>query len=124
MKTATIKIKKLKVMATIGVYDFEQVKRQPLFITVKLNYNADKACDNDDIFRAVDYSTMEKSILEFTENSHFALIETLCDRILEMVLQHPLVSKAKVSIAKPEAVNFSDCVLVSMKRNKNDLKKG
>lgn len=124
MKTATIKIKKLKVMATIGVYDFEQVKRQPLFITVKLNYNADKACDNDEISRAVDYSTMEKSILEFTENSHFALIETLCDRILEMVLQHPLVSKAKVSIAKPEAVNFSDCVLVSMKRNKNDLKKG
>lgn len=123
MKTAVIKIKNLKVMTTIGVYDFEQAKRQPLFITLKLNYNADKACEADDISKAVDYSILEKSILEFTENSHFALIETLCDKILELTLQDPLISKAKVSIAKPEAVNFSDCVVVSMKRNRNDLKK-
>lgn len=120
MKNAVIKIKNLKVMATIGVYDFEQVKRQPLFITLKLNYNAEKACAADDISKAVDYSMLEKSVLEFAENSHFALIETLCDKILELVLQHPLVFKAEVRIAKPEAVNFSDCVFVSMKRNKND----
>ncbi len=120
MKNAVIKIKNLKVMATIGVYDFEQVKRQPLFITLKLNYNAEKACAADDISKAVDYSMLEKSVLEFAENSHFALIETLCDKILELVLQHQLVFKAEVRIAKPEAVNFSDCVFVSMKRNKND----
>lgn len=123
MKTAVIKIKNLKVMTTIGVYDFEQRKRQPLFITLKLNYNAEDACSADTVFKAVDYSMLEKSILEFTENSHFALIETLCDKILELVLRQPLVCKAKVKIAKPEAVNFSDCVYVSMKRNRNELKK-
>lgn len=120
---AVIKIKNIKAMAKIGVYDYEQEKRQPLFITLKLHYDATPACTGDDISKAVDYSLLEKSILEFTENSSFALIETLCDRLLELVLQHPMVSKAKITIAKPEAVNFAENVFVSMKKNKNNTKK-
>lgn len=113
---AVIKIKNIKAMAKIGVYDYELEKRQPLFITLKLHYDATPACAGDDISKAVDYSLLEKSILEFTENSSFALIETLCDRLLEFVLQHSMVSKAKITIAKPEAVNFAENVFVSMKK--------
>jgi dihydroneopterin aldolase len=40
----------------------------------------------------------------------------LCDRLLDIVLQNPLVSKAKITIAKPEAVNFAENVFVSMKK--------
>lgn len=120
---AVIKLKNIKVMAQIGVYDFEQVKRQPLFITVKLHYDATGACVGDDISKAVDYSLLEREILEFTEKSHFALIETLADEILKLILLHPLISKAKIKISKPEAVNFAENVYVSMKKNKKNTKK-
>ena len=120
---AIVKLKNIKVMTQIGVYDFEQAKRQPLFITLKLHYDAAGACAGDDIAKAVDYSLLEKSIVEYCESSNFALIETLCDRLLDIVLQNLLVSKAKITIAKPEAVNFAENVFVSMKKNKNNTKK-
>lgn len=113
-----IKIKNIKVMARIGVYDFEQEKRQPLFITLKLHYDATEACANDDISKAVDYSVLEKEIIEFTENSSFALLETLCSKLLDLILQYPFIVKAKINISKPEAVNFAENVSVSMKRSK------
>lgn len=120
---AIVKLKNIKVMTQIGVYDFEQAKRQPLFITLKLHYDATEACAGDDIAKAVDYSLLEKSIVEYCESSNFALIETLCDRLLDIVLQNPLISKVKITIAKPEAVNFAENVFVSMKKNKNNTKK-
>ena len=118
---AIVKLKNIKVMTQIGVYDFEQAKRQPLFITLKLHYDATEACAGDDIAKAVDYSLLEKSIVEYCESSNFALIETLCDRLFDIVLQNPLVSKVKIT--KPEAVNFAENVFVSMKKNKNNTKR-
>ena len=83
---------------TIGVY--EQSYRQPVAISIDLWLLLENTVsDKDSINDIFDYDYMVTSIQEIAAN-HVILQETLCDRILTRMLNHPLICAARVSTEK------------------------
>ncbi len=114
-----IRIKNLRTDAVIGVYKWEQHKKQPLVINIKIQYDAEKAVENDKIADAVDYFTISKKILEGIEKTNFELLEKLVSFILDIIMENELVNYARVEVDKVEPmIELADAASVTDSRRR------
>ena len=61
----------------------------------------------DRLDEVLDYDFIRKTITQRVQRGHIHLQETLCDDIVQAVLEHPSVMAARVSTAKPDV--YPDC---------------
>ena len=108
----TITIRNLRLRTIIGVADIERKDKQDIVVNVSIETDAERAIGPDDIGQACDYKTITKKIIKAVESSSFHLLETLTDRVLQLVMEHPRVTGATVEIDKPHALRFADSVSV------------
>jgi dihydroneopterin aldolase len=101
-------VKQLKVDAHVGVYDHEQGRTQPIWITitawVKLQHSTPSEDKLDEI---VDYDFLRDTAIKKVRSTHHALLETLSDKILDSLMEHPLIDAILLQLEKPEI--FADC---------------
>jgi len=109
-----VKISGLEARIIIGVYEVERAIKQRVLLDINYSYDASEAVANDDFNQAVDYHTLEKKIHEFLLVSEFFLLEKLADAVLKLVLEDDNIISAVVEISKPEALDHSDSVSVSV----------
>ena len=76
---------------------------------VPLEQNTPK---HDRLDEVLDYDFIRKTIIQRVQRGHIHLQETLCDDIVNAVLEHPNVLAAKVSTAKPDV--YPDCEAVGV----------
>lgn len=100
---STVSINDLRVSAIIGTLPHERVQRQQIIIDLSFEYDALQAAVSDDLSFSVDYSAVEKSIVELTENSCFQLVEALAYAICKKVSAFDGVTSCRVRISKPAA---------------------
>ena len=100
---ATITISDLHVNAVIGTLPAERTRRQQLILTVEFDYDAAAAAANDDLFASVDYSAVEKFVVQCVEKSSYFLLEALAAAVGRCILTFPQISSCVVRIAKPGA---------------------
>ena len=100
---STININNLQASAVIGTLAHEKIYRQQLIIDVAFDYDAAQAALTDDLFASVDYSAVEKNIVELVEKSRFSLLEALARQIGLTVLAFDRVTRCRVKITKPAA---------------------
>ena len=115
-----IQISGLSVRAVIGIFDDERTRRQELLLDFLIDTDVRRAASTDDIASAVDYKTLTKRVLRFVEASQFFLIETLAERIAELVLLEFPVSRLTVSVQKPGALRHAESVGVRITRSRED----
>ena len=113
-----IYIKNLKVDTIIGVYDWERKVRQVVNIDVDIATDIHKAAESEDIKFAVDYGSVSKRLTEFIQCSEFFLIETMAERISEIILHEFNAPWLRLRIGKPGAVNNASDVGVIIERGK------
>ena len=86
----------------IGAHEFEKYEPQRVSISIELYLKLEDTTSNrDEIIDIFDYDYMVESIAELTSKP-VVLQETLCDNILQKMLDHPLVCAARVSTEKPD----------------------
>lgn len=112
----TVYIRGLKADAVIGVYDWERGIRQALVLDLELASNNRAAAATDAIEDAVDYDAISGRILAYVSDSEFQLIETLAERIAELVLREFEVKWLRLQLAKPGAVEQAQSVGVIIER--------
>lgn len=112
-KLTEIEIKNMRVRAILGINDWERKKKQDIVISIKFTYNAAQAINDDQVNEAANYKTITKRLLQFVEESDYFLIETLTDKIYEMVKGIEGVTKVRVITEKPHALRFCDNLLVT-----------
>ncbi len=100
----------------IGVYDWERSIRQALVIDLELASDNRAAAATDAIEQAVDYDAISGRVLAYVRDSEFQLIETLAERLAELVLREFDVSWLRIEVAKPGAVKDADSVGVVIER--------
>ena len=101
------------VFINIGVHDFEKRGEQRVVINVDLFIPLkDNTPQEDKLDEVVDYDFMRKTIAGIVSKGHIHLQETLCDEILEKMLEHPLVVAATVATEKPDV--YPDCAGVGV----------
>lgn len=109
-------IKDLEVKTVIGIYDWEREIKQKISINLDMASDIAKAAATDSIADALDYKAVSKRLISFVEESEFQLIETLAERIAEIVQQEFGVSWLRLTLGKPGAVSGSRDVGVIIER--------
>ena len=107
-----ITIENLRLRTIIGINDWERGTRQDVVINVELELAAGTVFTRDAIDETVDYKQLNKRIIEEVERSSFFLIEKLGDHLLMVVMEDRRVRRARVRVAKPGALRFTDSVSV------------
>jgi len=108
-----IRITNLRVRAIVGANEWERHQKQDVVINVELSYDGSAAAASDDLRDALDYKALKHAIIAEVESSRYYLLETLCARLLEIVLADAKVQRATVTVDKPGALRFCDSVSVT-----------
>ena len=119
-----IRVKDLSLRTLIGFKPHEKKYKQDVIIQIEVEVDT-SAVENNDDYKAesfYDYRSMTKSIIKLVEESQHDLLEALTSRVLEEIMNNPLVKKSKVEIEKPHALRYSRTVSVEKSAERNDAK--
>lgn len=113
-------IEDLRVDATIGVYDWERKIKQTLAFDIEMATDIRKAADTDDLEYALNYKAVSKRIISFVEESHYLLVETVAEKVAQIIIQEFDVPWVRLTLHKPGAVRGSRSVGIRIERGERD----
>ena len=99
-----------------AIYDWEREQKQIVSLDLEMASDIKKAADSDSIEDALDYKSVAKRLIDFVEKSEFMLVETMAERVADIVLNEFGVSWLKLRLGKPGAVTGSRDVGVIIER--------
>ena len=111
-------IRDLRIETVIGIYDWEREIRQTVSLDLEMGTDIRKAAESDAIEDTLDYKSVAKRLIAFVEDSEFQLVETMAERIADIVLNEFDVPWMKLRLSKPGAVTGSQDVGVIIERQK------
>ncbi len=104
--------------AYIGAYDSEQGVTQPVHIDFEAEVIEPANPVSDSLEDIVCYDRMTQGIKAIIASGHIRLVETLAERVADLVLSHPMVISVMVRIIKPNAIAEADAAGVEIMRTK------
>jgi dihydroneopterin aldolase len=114
--TDTIFLQALEVQAIIGIQDWERELKQTVRIDLELPVDARRAAERDEIDATVNYKAVAKQLIAYVEGTRFQLVETLAERIAELLLRDYAFAWVRVSVSKPGAIRGAQNVGVRIER--------
>ncbi len=111
-------IRDLRIETVIGIYDWEREIRQTVSLDLEMGADIRKSAETDSIEDTLDYKAVAKRLIQFVGDSEFQLVETLAERVTDIVLNEFNVPKVKLRLSKPGAVTGSQDVGVIIERTK------
>ena len=112
----TIHIEQLKINCVVGVNEWERKVRRHIIVDLTLETNAAKAAKKDNIEDAIDYIPVSERVTRFVQASSYLLIETLAEKIANVVLGEFPISRIRLKLSKPGAISNAKSVSVSIER--------
>ena len=109
-------VRGLEVRTIIGVFDWERDVKQTVCIDLEMRCDVRRAAQRDHIDATLSYKAVSKRIIGFVEASEFQLVETLAERIAELVIGEFRVRWLRLSVSKPGAVRGARHVGVQIER--------
>ena len=109
-------IRELKVDTLVGIYDWERRIRQHVVLDLEMATDNRRAARTDRIEDAVDYKAVAKRVSQFVEAAEFGLVETLAEKVAELVMQEFHVPWIRVTLNKPGAVSRTRSVGIVIER--------
>jgi len=107
----------LALQAIVGIHPEERTNPQPVLVSFTLYADTREAARADRITAAVDYETAARQITELVMASRFQLIETMAERIAELLLAEYPVRRVAVEVRKPTALSNAEAVGVRIERS-------
>jgi len=111
-------ITNLQFDTVIGVYAWEKTVKQTLSLDLELSCDLRKAAARDQLTDALDYTAIANRIIRFATEQHFQLLETLAEKLAQVLLMEFPVSQVKLQLSKRGAIPQADAVMVSLQRSK------
>jgi dihydroneopterin aldolase len=116
----TIFLSGLTAECIIGIWDWERKVKQKVVIDLEMAADIRKAAASDHIDDTLDYKRVSKRLQQFVEASEFQLVETLTDRIAQLILTEFDVPAVKVRLNKQGALRGSRDVGIVIERRRED----
>jgi len=113
-------INDLRIETIIGIYDWERKVRQTISLDLEMGANIRKAAATDAIEDTLNYKAVAKRLIAFVGASEYQLVETLAEKIAEIVLSEFSVPWVRLTVHKPGAVRGSRDVGVIIERGSRD----
>ena len=116
MAADTVFIEDLRIETIIGIYDWEREIKQIISIDLEMASDNRQAAATESIDDAINYKAVAKRLIQFVGESEFQLVETLAERIAEIVRNEFNVPWLRLKLSKPGAVTGSKSVGVIIER--------
>ena len=101
----------LRASAFHGVFEHERRTGQVFIIDVTVQVDLRAAAANDDLDQTIHYGELAEEVVAAVESDPVDLIETVAERIAQVVLAHRAATLVEVTVHKPSApitVPFAD----------------
>ena len=106
----------LKIDTVIGIYDWERRIRQTVSLDLEMATDIRKAAASDSIDDTLNYKAVAKRLIAFVSESEFQLVETLAERICDLVLEEFQVPWVRLTLNKGGAVRGAKGVGIIIER--------
>ncbi len=116
--TDTVFVHELKVETIIGIWGWERKIRQTVSIDLEMGADIRRAAATDSIDDTLNYKAISKRVQQFVAESEFQLVETMAEKIAELVLQEFKVPWIQVRVSKPGAIRGAKNVGILIHRSK------
>jgi dihydroneopterin aldolase len=120
----TIFLSGLTTECIIGIWDWERKVKQKVVVDLEMAADIRKAAASDAIADTLDYKRVSKRLLQFIADSEFQLVETLTERIAQLVVTEFGVAAVKVRLNKQGALRGSRDVGILIERRREDYAAG
>jgi dihydroneopterin aldolase len=117
----TIFLTGLTTECIIGIWDWERRVRQKVVVDIEMGADVRRAAATDSIEDTLDYKRVAKRLLQFVGDSQFQLVETLTERIAEVVIREFGVEWVRVRLNKQGAIRGSRDVGIQIERRRADF---
>ena len=108
-------IKDLILLLSVGIYQFEKLKKQ------KVKFNIEITTDPNlkpDIKTIVNYENVIKVIKKLTEKTHYELLESLSETIFDEMFKNKKIKKIKLTIEKLDIIKETKSVGIEVTKSK------
>ena len=116
----TIFIHGIKVDCVIGVWKWEKAIHQTLVIDIDLATDNTIAAASDDLNDALNYQKITERVRAYAKENQFELIETLVEKLAEMILEEFATNWVRIKLDKGPAVKNVKQVGVVIERGSRD----
>lgn len=114
----TIFLTDLKIQTIVGIWDWERKIRQTVSIDLELGADIRRAATSDDIEDTLNYKKVAKRVQQFVSESSFKLVETMAEKVAEIILNEFDVPWVQVRVNKPGAIRGARDVGILIRREK------
>ncbi len=108
----------LEIETIIGIYEWERELKQTVILDLEMATDIRPAAETDDIEHTVDYKAVAKRLIHFVENSDFYLVETLAEKIAQLLLEEFSVPWVKLTLNKKGAIRGASDVGIIIERGR------
>jgi 7,8-dihydroneopterin aldolase/epimerase/oxygenase len=112
----------LAVDCVVGVWEWERQVTQTIVLDIEMAADIRRAAASDHIDDTVDYKQVSKRLQSFVAESKFQLVETLTERIAEIIVREFGVSWVMVKLNKQGALRGSRDVGIRIERRAEDYR--
>lgn len=109
-------IRDLQLATIIGVHAWEREVRQTLSLDLEMAADIKTAAKSDDVRDALDYQAVAERVATLVESCKCQLLETLAERVAELVVNDFSVSWLRLRVSKPGAIPNAQAVGVVIER--------
>jgi len=109
-------LRDLRIETIIGIYDWERRIKQTVSLDLEMGADIRKAAASDHIDDTLNYKAVAKRLIEFVGASEYPLVETLAERIAEVVLGEFQVPWLRLTVNKTGAVRGARDVGIIIER--------
>jgi len=110
----------LRVECIVGVWEWERQVKQAVILDIELAADIRKAAASERLEDTIDYKKVSKRLQTFIGESQFQLVETLAERVAEILIKEFRVSWAKVRLNKQGALRGAKDVGILIERTAAD----
>ena len=110
----------LSVECIVGIWEWERRVKQTVIIDLEMQADIRRAAASDRIEDTIDYKRVAKRLLAFVGDSQFHLVETLAERIAQVVVVEFGVHWVKVRLNKQGAIRGARDVGIEIERRTSD----
>jgi len=93
-------IERLEFEGFVGIDESERTTPQPLAADLELFLDLSKAISTDDLQNTVDYAVVAKKVVATAQQEQFCLIETLGERLAEVILKDSNIGEVRLWVRK------------------------
>ncbi len=109
-------LRDLRIETVIGIFDWERHIKQVVVLDLEMGADIRRAARSDSIEDTLDYKAVAKRLTAFVGDSRFQLVETLAERICELLLDEFHIPWVRLSVNKQGAVRGATDVGVVIER--------